>query len=129
MNIIEDKPINDFKLFRYLFLSDLKSFLIISSASSLITISLFKCITRSSCLSLEEVKLIAIVNWIFHMLNFLKLFMMSFKYSLILLRYSATDSVLFLSPLLYIQYSCYSKNCLLLLVYYSFLLLHAQNYF
>ena len=32
--------------------------------------------------------------------DFLRLFLMSFKYDLILLRYSLTDSVLFLSPLL-----------------------------
>ena len=41
-----------------------------------------------------------IVNWIFHVSDFLRLFMMSFKLGLILLRYSSTDNVLFLSLLL-----------------------------
>ena len=45
-------------------------------------------------------KLIAIVNWIFHISDFLRSFMMSFKYGLILLRYSSIDRILFLSPLL-----------------------------
>ena len=63
-------------------------------------LSLFECITHSSSLSLEEIKLIAIFNWIFHVSDFLRLFMMSFKYGLILLRYSLTDRVLFLSTLL-----------------------------
>ena len=63
-------------------------------------LSLFECIAGSSSLSMEEIKLFAIVNWIFHVSEFLRLFMMSFKYSLILLRYSSTDSVLLLSPIL-----------------------------
>ena len=45
--------------------TDLKSFLIASSALSLIMISLlslFECIAHSLSLSLEEIKLIAIVN-------------------------------------------------------------------
>ena len=63
-------------------------------------LSLFECITCSSSLSLEEIKLIAIVNWVFHVFDFLRLFIRSFKYSLILLGYFSTDSVLFLSPLL-----------------------------
>ena len=54
-----------------------------------------------SMLSLfEEVKLSAIINWIFHVSDFLRSFMMSFKYVLILLRYPSTDYVLFLSSLL-----------------------------
>ena len=61
------------------------------------TLSLFECISHSSSLSTEEVKLFAVVYLIFHVSEFLRLFMMSFKYSLILLRYSPTDSVLFLS--------------------------------
>ena len=63
-------------------------------------LSLFECITCSSLLSKEEIKLFAIVNSIFYVSDFLRLFMMSFKYRLILLRYSSTDSVLFLSQLL-----------------------------
>ena len=53
---------------------------------------LIECITRSSSLSMEEIKLFAIVNWIFHVSKFLRLLMMSFKHGLILLRYSSTDS-------------------------------------
>ena len=63
-------------------------------------LSLFECITRSPSLSLEEMKLVAIVNLIFHVSDFLGFFVVSFKYGLILLRYSSFDSVLFLSPLL-----------------------------
>ena len=48
----------------------------------------------------EEVKLSAIINWIFHVSDFLRSFMMSFKYVLILLRYPSADYVLFLSSLL-----------------------------
>ena len=48
----------------------------------------------------EEVKLSAIINWIFHVSDFLRSFMMSFKYVLILLRYPSNDYVLFLSSLL-----------------------------
>ena len=51
-------------------------------------------------MSMVEIKLFAIVNWIFHVSDFLRLFMTSVKYGLILLRYSETDSVLFLSSLL-----------------------------
>ena len=60
---------------------------------------IFERITRFSLLPLEEIKFIAIVNSIFHVSDFLRLFMMSFKRGLILLRYSSIDSVLFLSPL------------------------------
>ena len=47
-------------------------------------LSLLERITHSSSLSMEEIKLFAIVNWIFHMSDFLRLSMMSFKYGLIL---------------------------------------------
>ena len=63
-------------------------------------LSLFKCITHSSSLSLEEIKSIAVVNWIFHTLDILKLLMMSFKFGLILLKYASSDKVLFVSLLL-----------------------------
>ena len=43
-------------------------------------------------------KLIVIDNWIFYVLHFLRLFMISFKCCLISLKYFLTDSV-FLSPL------------------------------
>ena len=55
-------------------------------------LSLFECIMRSSSLYLEEIKLIAIVSWIFHVSNFLRSFMIFW--------YSSIDSALFLSPLL-----------------------------
>ena len=60
----------------------------------------FECITRSSSLSLEEIKVIAIVNGIFHVSDFSRLFIMSFKYGLTILRYSSADRVLFLSLLI-----------------------------
>ena len=63
-------------------------------------LSLFKCITCTSLLSTEEIKLIAIVSWIFYVSDILRLFMISFIYGLLWLRYSSADSVLFLSPLL-----------------------------
>ena len=44
---------------------------------------------------MEEMKVIAIVHWIFYVSDFLRLFIMSFKYGLVLLRYSSTDSVYF----------------------------------
>ena len=49
-------------------------------------LSLFQCITNSSQLSLEEIKLIATVNLVFHVSHFFRLFMISFKYGLILLK-------------------------------------------
>ena len=66
---------------------------------------LFKCITRSWSMPLEETKVSAIVNWIFHGSDFLRLFMMSFKYGLVSSKYSLIyrDLMLwfiFLSPLL-----------------------------
>ena len=69
----------------------LKNFSVTSSALSLIMVSL---------LTLQEIKLIAISNWILNVSDFLRLFMIFFKYGLILLRYSLTDSVLFLALLL-----------------------------
>ena len=61
-----------------------------------------KVMTRSS--PLRKIKLIAIVNWIFHASDFLGLFMMLFKYDLILSRYSLIDRVLFLLPFLLPSY-------------------------
>ena len=94
---------------------------ITQSALSLIMISmlsLFECITCSSSLSLEEIKLIAIVNCISNVSDFLRLFMMSFKYGVILLRYSSTDKVF---------HYCYFLFTLLL-VYNNFLvLLHSKK--
>ena len=79
-----------------------KRYVINLSALSLTMISLLsllECITCSLSLSLEEIKLIAIVNWFFRVSEFLRSFMISFKYRLILLRYSSSDSFLFISPL------------------------------
>ena len=61
-------------------------------------LGLFECITCSSSLSIKKIKLFTIFNRIFYVSDFLKLFIMSFKCGLILLRYSSTDSILFLSP-------------------------------
>ena len=63
-------------------------------------LSLFECFRRFSSINLKEIKLISIANWIFQESDFLRSFMKSFKYGLILLRYYSFDSVLFLSPLL-----------------------------
>ena len=71
-------------------------------------LSLFKYITRSSTLSIEEIKLFAVVNWIFYVSDFLKFFAMPCKYGLILLKYLSTDSVLLLSSLY--SYSIYSLH-------------------
>ena len=60
-------------------------------------LSIFDCIKYSSSLSMEEIELFAIVNWISHVSDFLRIFMDSFKQGLILLRYSSTDIVLFRS--------------------------------
>ena len=79
-------PFIDSKLFWYLFLSESKRFFITSYASSLIMIPvflLFECITRLSSIFMEEIKLFVIVNWIFHVSDFLRW---------------CFDSVLFLSP-------------------------------
>ena len=75
-------------------------------------LSLFECITHSLSLSIEELKLFAIVNWILHVSKRLRLFMVPFKYNLILLRYSSSDSVYFYHHYFCIQYNCYSQNYL-----------------
>lgn len=87
----------------YLEKSDSKSSLIILSVSSSIMISvlsLSKCITHILSLSFEDLKLIAIVRWLFDASGFLRLLMIFFKYGLISSSYSLTGNVLFLSPLL-----------------------------
>ena len=84
-----------FKSFWNLLRSDSKSSSITSSALQLIMtflISLFECITRSSSLPLEDVKLASLVKWIFLASDSLRSLLTSFfNYSLILLRYSSTD--------------------------------------
>ena len=70
---------------------DSKTSSITPSASPTVMIfilSLYECITCSSLVSLEETRLIAAVNWIFHVLYFLRLFMISLKYGLISSIYS-----------------------------------------
>ena len=54
----------------------------------------------SLSVSLEGINLFAIVNSIFHVLDFLGLFMIPFRHGLILLRYFSVDGPLFLSLLL-----------------------------
>ena len=64
--------------FGYLFLSKSKISFITSSASSLIMISmlsLFQSIPHSFSFYIEEIKLFAVVNWIFHVSYFFRLFM------------------------------------------------------
>ena len=111
-----------------------KVFFITLSVSSLIinfVLSRFECITCSLSLSsLVEIKLVIIVNWIFQVSDFLRSFMISFKYVLILSRYSSTDSILFLIVFYFyhqyfcIQFNYYFTNYSLLLVYNNFLLLY-----
>ena len=74
---------------------------LITSSASLHTmtsmLSLFKYITHSSSIFLEEIKLIAIVNWIFHGSGSRRSFIKSFKYGLVLLTdfYSVTITFIF----------------------------------
>ena len=80
-----------------------KNYFITLCASSVIMISvlsLFECITHSLSLSIEEIFFFTIASWIFHVSDFLRLFMKSFKYGLVSLRYSLTECFLFLSSLL-----------------------------
>ena len=91
----------DSQLLWYLSLSESKTYFITSSSLIMISVfSLFECITRSSSLSKEEIKLFGIVNWIFYESDFFRLSLISFKYGLILLRYSSTNSISFLLPIL-----------------------------
>ena len=53
---------------------------------------------HNSSFIMVSILLIVIVNWIVHMSNFLRSFMISFEHGLILLRYCLTDSA-FLSTL------------------------------
>ena len=94
------KKMKSYKLFWYLFFGQSKSFFITTSASSLIMISmlsLFECITRCSSLAIDDIKLFAIGDYSFPEWDILRLFMMSFKYGLILLGYSSTVSFTFIT--------------------------------
>ena len=112
---------NVFNLVSHLERRDWKIFSIILSHLLLIMISmwsLFQCMTSSLSLSLEEIKLIPIVNWIFLVSVFFKLFMMYFKYGLISSRYFLIWLIGFYvyHNYFHIQYNYCSKNYLLLLV-------------
>ena len=61
---------------------------------------LLVCIVQVSSESLEEIKLICTVNWIFHPLLVLWSFIILLKYGLIISRYFLGDKFLSLSPLL-----------------------------
>ena len=104
LNRKKDRSLIDVsKLIWWLERSDSKSslttiFAISYGISSIL--SLLECITRSSSTSLEEIKLAAILNSIFHVSAFWRLIVISLKYGLILSKYSITDMFLFLSPLL-----------------------------
>ena len=105
----------------------IESFLkIISSPLSLImtsTLSLFECIRHSKSVSLEDIKLIANVNWVFNVSGFLRLFIISFKYGGI---YSVKIFPWILSYFYHLyfhtQYNCWYKNHQSWLVCNSFLL-------
>ena len=65
-------------------------------------LSPFECIICTSSLTpLEKIKLIVIFSWIFHVSDFFRSLMISFKYGLVSLRYSSTDIVFLTSLLLY----------------------------
>ena len=69
----------------YLEISNWKNSSVTSSALLLIMISmlpLFGCITCSSSLSMEEIKLFSVANWILNVSDFLRSFIISFKYGL-----------------------------------------------
>ena len=74
-------------------------------------LSLFELITCYSSEPLEDIKLIAIVNWIHNVSKFLRWFIMSFKYGLISLGYSWIDKVLFYlyHHYFHLRYNCYDK--------------------
>ena len=103
---------NYFDIIRFSRTSSTLSFIIIS------ILLLFEHISPSSSLSsLEETKLTVIVNWISHVSSFLRSFMISFKYGLILLRYCSTENFFFFQLHFYIQYNSYCKN----VYYYRFI--------
>ena len=86
---------------------------------SLIKISmllLFECIKLSLSLSLVHIKLVTIVNWIFHLSDFLGLFT-PFKHSLILLDIIQLIIFYFYHNYFHVQYNYYSK------IFYSYWLI------
>ena len=73
-------------------------------------LSFFECITHSSLLSLEDIKLTAIVNWFLHVSDFSRLFV----YILSMVEFY--ENILQLIVFHLLQYNCYSTNYLIVLV-------------
>ena len=125
-------PFIDSKFFWYLFLSESKSFFsnficfIINHDVYVITFLMYY--TLSNIIYLRNKVKVAIVNSIFHVSEFLKLFIMSFKYDIIILRYLQVIVFYYYHCCFHIQYNFYSKNYLLLLVHNN-VLRHTQKYF
>ena len=110
-------------------LKELNDFIwfIINRASVL---SLFECIAHPWSLSLEERKLVAIVNCVLNMTDILRLFMTSFKNGLIsgiirVLRYYLIDRVLFSSLLPSYRYTVTIK----LFIIYNYSVLDIVSFF
>ena len=128
MNIIDEK-LTTFHWFQIILISVSEQFktffynFMCFTLTIISMLSLFECITCSSSLSIDEIKLFAIANRIFHVSHFSRLFIASFKYGLILLRYSSTIVLCFHHHHFHIPYNYYTKGYLLLLVYNNFLLL------
>ena len=81
--------------------SESKGSEVTSSALKLIMVFIYQSLNALNAMSLEDIRLIANVTWIFHESDFLILFMISSNYGLILLlRFSSIDNALFLSPFL-----------------------------
>ena len=80
-------------------------------------LSLFECITRSSSVSIEEAKLIAIGNWIFHISEFLQFFMMLSNKIEFHQCFLWLIRLYFYHYYFHIQLNCCYKNDLLLPVY------------
>ena len=80
-------------------------------------LSLFECITRSSSVSIEEAKLIAIGNWILHVSEFLQFFMMLSNKIEFHQGFLWLIRLYFYHYYFHIQLNCCYKNDLLLPVY------------
>ena len=84
-------------------------------------LSLLEFIPHSSSVFLEDIKVIAVLNWIFHVSGRLRLFMISFKYGLISSTYYLTDSVFFYHHYFHVQYNCPYEKYQPLLVFNNFI--------
>ena len=105
MNIIEDKVIT-FHRFQVILITIFKwikklfyKFICLTINHDFYVITFWMCYTLFIVIYGRK-KVVCYCYLNFPCVKFLKLFMMSFKYGLILLGYSPADSVLFLSPLL-----------------------------